>query len=63
MQKNFLAYADVINNVCEDAKEEYKIESSLTKIRNKWESLDLDMETYKKTWKIKGTDALFAILE
>lgn len=21
------------------------------------------METYKKTWKIKGTDALFSILE
>jgi hypothetical protein len=25
VQKNFLAYADIINNVCDNAKEEYKI--------------------------------------
>jgi len=63
VQKNFLAYADVINNVCEDAREEYKIESSLTKIKTTWEGLKLVMEDYKNTKKIVGTDAFFTTLE
>jgi len=25
--------------------------------------LDIGMEAHKKTWKVKGTDAIFAVLE
>lgn len=32
MQKNFLGYAETINNTCEVAREQYKIESALKKI-------------------------------
>ena len=63
VQKNFVSYADIINNICEVAREEFKIESALNKISNKWEGLELEMEVYKKTWKIKATDAIFTILE
>ena len=45
------------------AQEEYKIESALDKIKKEWEHLELATEQHKKTWKVKGTDAIFATLE
>ena len=32
VQKNFIGHAETINNTCEVAREEYKIESALDKI-------------------------------
>lgn len=63
VQKNFIGHSETINNVCEVAREEYKIESALDRIDKEWNNLVLTMEAHKKTWKVKGTDAIFAILE
>lgn len=63
MQKNFIGHSETINNTCEVAREEYKIESALDKIKKEWENLDIVTEVHKKTWKIKGTEAIFATLE
>ena len=62
VQKNFIGHAETINNTCEVAREEYKIESALEKIKNEWENLKIISQPHKKTWKIKGTDNIFAIL-
>ena len=63
VQKNFIGYAEVINNTCDIAREEYKIESALEKIKKEWENLDVSLESHKKTFKLKGTDLVFAVLE
>lgn len=34
----------------------------MEKIRREWEKLELTMEPHKKTWKIKGSDVIFAVL-
>jgi len=36
VQKNFIGHAETINNTCEVAREEYKIESALEKIKKEW---------------------------
>jgi len=37
-----------VREICEVAKEEYKIESALARIESKWENLQLEMEPHKK---------------
>jgi dynein heavy chain len=63
VQKNFLNYSEIINNTCEVANEEYKIESALEKIKKEWESLQIQTEVYKKTYKIRATEPIFSTLE
>lgn len=36
VQKNFTGHSETINNTCQIAREEYKIESALEKIRKEW---------------------------
>jgi hypothetical protein len=36
VQKNFIGHSETINNTCEVAREEYKIESALEKIKREW---------------------------
>lgn len=62
IQKNFLGYAETINNTCEIAREEYKIESALMKIEKEWQSLNINTEVHKKTYKVRDTEAIFASL-
>jgi dynein heavy chain, axonemal len=52
-----------VREICEVAKEEYKIESALARIESKWENLQLEMEPHKKTYKIKKADEIFSVLE
>lgn len=60
---NLLSYGDAVKENCEIAKEEFKIENALAKIDAKWSSLSLEMDVFKKTYKIKRADEIFAILE
>lgn len=60
---NLGQYAESVREICEVAKEEYKIESALEKIEKKWENLNLEMEPHKKTYKIKRADEIFSVLE
>lgn len=45
------------------AKEEFKIENSLEKIEKKWENFNIELEPYKKSFKLKKVDEVFSILE
>jgi len=45
------------------AREEYKIESALARIEQTWENLNIEMEPHRKTYKIKKTDEINAMLE
>lgn len=50
--------------VCEVAREEYKIESALANIENRWGSLELVMDEHKKGYyKVKRADDIFSTLE
>lgn len=64
VKKNFLSYADAVNKTCEIAREEFKIEDALQRVVTKWETIEVNMEPHnKKTWKIKGSDLIFSVLE
>jgi dynein heavy chain len=60
---NLISYADAVREVCEVAREEFKIESALDKIESKWVLMELDMEPFKKTFKIKKPEDIFSVLE
>lgn len=60
---NLIQNAEAVREICEVAREEYKIESSLAKIEQTWESLNIEMEPHKKTYKIRRTDEINSILE
>ena len=60
---NLLSYADAVREVCEVAREEFKIESALDKIEQKWVKMELEMEPFKKTYKIRKPDEIFTVLE
>ncbi len=45
------------------AREEFKIESAISKIEQKWRVLELEMEVYKKSFKIRKADEVFSVLE
>lgn len=60
---NLLSYGDVVKDNCEIAREEFKIENALDKIEQKWDKLELEMDPFKKTYKVKKAEELFAILE
>ena len=48
-----IQYQDAVREVCEIAREEYKIESSLQKIKEKWDVFELEMDPHKNTFKFK----------
>ena len=52
-----------MREVCEVAREEYKIENAMDKIQKKWEVLELEMEPHKKAYKIKKADEIYGVLE
>lgn len=59
-----MTYADSVREVCEVAREEYKIESALANIENRWGSLELVMDEHKKGYyKVKRADDIFSTLE
>lgn len=60
---NLIQNAEAVREICELAREEYKIESALARIESTWETLLLEMDTHKKTYKIKRTDEINAVLE
>lgn len=63
IKKNFLSYSDQVMKICDIAREEYKIEEALEKVTSRWSTIEVQMEPHnKKTWKIKGSDAIFAVL-
>ncbi len=59
-----MSYADAVTKTCEIAREEFKIEDALNRVVTKWETIEINMESHnKKTWKIKGSDLIFSVLE
>ncbi len=60
---NLIQNAEAVREICEVAREEYKIESALAKIENTWEDLSIEMEPHKKTYKVKKLDDINAVLE
>lgn len=60
---NIISYADAVREVCEVAREEFKIEHALDKIEKKWIGMELEMEPFKKTYKIKKPEDIFNVLE
>lgn len=48
---NLIQHADAVREVCDVAKEEFKIESALKKIEEKWLDFNIEMEVHKKTFK------------
>ena len=60
---NIISYADAVREVCEVAREEFKIEHALDKIEKKWIGMELEMEAFKKTYKIKKPEDIFNVLE
>ena len=60
---NIVSYADAVREVCEVAREEFKIEDALHKIEKRWITLELDMEPFKKTFKVKKPEDIFSVLE
>lgn len=60
---NLLSYGDAVRDNCDIAKEEFKIENALAKIDAKWSKLDLEMDTFKKTYKLKRAEEIFTLLE
>ena len=60
---NIISYSDAVREVCEVAREEFKIEFALEKIEKKWVLLELEMDTFKKTYKIKKAEEIFTVLE
>lgn len=60
---NLLSYGDAVRENCEIAKEEFKIENALFKIEAKWKKQELEMDPFKKTYKLKRAEEIFTILE
>jgi dynein heavy chain len=60
---NIISYADAVREVCEVAREEFKIEHALDKIEKRWISIELDMEVFKKTYKVRKPEEIFTVLE
>jgi dynein heavy chain len=60
---NLISYADAVREVCDIAREEFKIESAMDKIEKKWVSMELEMDPFKKTYKIKKAEEIFTVLE
>lgn len=60
---NIISYADAVREVCEVAREEFKIENALDKIEKKWIGMELEMDPFKKTYKIKKPEDIFNVLE
>ena len=48
---NLIQHAEQVRDVCDIAKEEFKIEYALKKIDDKWAELTIEMEPHKKTFK------------
>ena len=48
---NLIQHAEAVREVCDVAKEEFKIESALKKIEEKWLDFNIEMEPHKKTFK------------
>lgn len=61
--RNLLQYAESVKDICDVAREEFKIESAISKIEQKWRALELEMEIYKKSFKIRKADEVFSVLE
>lgn len=60
---NLIQNAEAVREICEVAREEYKIESALAKIEKTWDVLNLEMEPHKKTYKIRRVDEINSTLE
>lgn len=60
---NLLNYADAVRERCELAREEFKIENAMDKIEKKWVVLELEMDGFKKTFKVKKPEDIFTVLE
>lgn len=53
-----------MREVCENAREEYKIEFALSSIEQKWHSLEIVMDEHKKGYyKVRKADDIYATLE
>ena len=48
---NLMQHTEAVREVCDVAKEEFKIESALKKIEEKWMDFNIEMEIHKKTFK------------
>lgn len=48
---NLMQHAEAVREVCDVAKEEFKIESALKRIEEKWQDFKIEMEPHKKTYK------------
>jgi dynein heavy chain, axonemal len=46
-----IQHAEQVRDVCDIAKEEFKIEFALKKIEDRWSVLTIEMEPHKKTFK------------
>lgn len=60
---NLISYADAVREVCEVAREEFKIENALDKIEQKWVKMELDMEVFRKTYRVRKPEEIFNVLE
>ena len=60
---NLNSQADAVREVCDVAREEFKIESALEKIEKKWVTMELEMEPFKKTYKVKRPEDIYSVLE
>jgi len=60
---NLLLHQESVREVCEVAREEFKIESAMARVKNTWATLDVVMEAHKKTYKIKTAEDIYATLE
>jgi len=60
---NIISYADAVREVCDVAREEFKIEHALDKIEKRWIGLELEMEVFKKTFKVRRAEEIFNVLE
>ncbi|KAH0794861.1 dynein heavy chain 1, axonemal [Histomonas meleagridis] len=65
LQNNLEEKIDVIIEVVSAASKEYSIETSLQKMQNDWEEINLDIEPYKNTgtYILKGSDDIIQKLD
>lgn len=54
-----IQYSDQVREITEVASKQYEIERALTKIGENWASKNIEMEPYKKIFKIKKVDDIF----
>jgi len=61
---DLLKYHDSVRDVCDVAREEFKIETALSVIRAKWDLLEVVVDEHKKgMYKVKKSDEVFTTLE